>query len=453
MEDFKEEVRKIISDAVDEMFAAFADDFKGMTFTDLVRHTKDATDRLGSRLVSKIVELTDELYNERRDKHAIVIRNYKSRRLISELGELTINRRLYYDKAAGKYFFAADELLDMERCSRIEGGLKVRLISEAVQSSYGKASRRAGIDVSRQSIFNLLQRIPNSSLAAVADGYNEVNALYIEADEDHIHLRNGKSAEVKLVYVYEGRREVGRDRAELVGVKYFASVGGGDAIWSAVSDYVDFRYAVAYSNIRISGDGAGWIKSGLDKFPGATYRIDKFHVYKSVTDASGGDSNFRKLVIESIKNDDRDAVVKLYAKRWLDEQDNKSKRGRISDSLTYIDNNFEEIDLSAAYGCSAEGHVSHVLSDRMSSRPMAWSVNGADKMARLRAFLFNGGDFRSLIFANDKSAAELGRKHNNVPCRDVGNGDGTIPCGHIILSDEITEEVARILKSISFGKF
>ena len=31
-------------------------------------------------------------------------------------------------------------------------------------------------------------------------------------------------------------------------------------------------------------------------------------------------------------------------------------------------------------GCSAEGHVSHVLSDRLSSRPMAWSETGADRI-------------------------------------------------------------------------
>ena len=34
------------------------------------------------------------------------------------------------------------------------------------------------------------------------------------------------------------------------------------------------------------------------------------------------------------------------------------------------------------YGCSAEGHVSHMYSDRMSSRPMGWSEAGADAIMR-----------------------------------------------------------------------
>ena len=36
------------------------------------------------------------------------------------------------------------------------------------------------------------------------------------------------------------------------------------------------------------------------------------------------------------------------------------------------------------HGCSAEGHVSHIYSDRMSSRPMGWSTTNINNMSRLR---------------------------------------------------------------------
>jgi hypothetical protein len=42
-------------------------------------------------------------------------------------------------------------------------------------------------------------------------------------------------------------------------------------------------------------------------------------------------------------------------------------------------------------GCSAEGHVSHVLSDRLSSRPKGWSQTGADRMSKLRCYERNYG--------------------------------------------------------------
>ncbi|HZK43984.1 MAG TPA: UPF0236 family protein [Syntrophomonadaceae bacterium] len=41
--------------------------------------------------------------------------------------------------------------------------------------------------------------------------------------------------------------------------------------------------------------------------------------------------------------------------------------------------------------CSAEGHVSHILSSRLSSRPLGWCKTGVDQMARLRTFEANGG--------------------------------------------------------------
>ena len=48
-------------------------------------------------------------------------------------------------------------------------------------------------------------------------------------------------------------------------------------------------------------------------------------------------------------------------------------------------------------GCSAEGHVSHILSSRMSSRPMGWSRIDTDKIAHLRAYYYNGGNMLELV--------------------------------------------------------
>ena len=48
-------------------------------------------------------------------------------------------------------------------------------------------------------------------------------------------------------------------------------------------------------------------------------------------------------------------------------------------------------------GSSTESHVSHVLSERMSSRPMGWSKVGMAKMAELRAYYYNGGDMLELV--------------------------------------------------------
>lgn len=41
--------------------------------------------------------------------------------------------------------------------------------------------------------------------------------------------------------------------------------------------------------------------------------------------------------------------------------------------------------------------IVHVLASRMSSRPMGWSICGAEKMARLRAYHLNGEDMLELV--------------------------------------------------------
>ena len=41
--------------------------------------------------------------------------------------------------------------------------------------------------------------------------------------------------------------------------------------------------------------------------------------------------------------------------------------------------------------------MSHIYADRMSSRPLGWSREGVDKMARLRIYHANKGDMLELV--------------------------------------------------------
>ncbi len=83
----------------------------------------------------------------------------------------------------------------------------------------------------------------------------------------------------------------------------------------------------------------------------------------------------------------------------------ETKINAIKDSRRYIMNQCEGIknQYNKDYiGCSAEGHISHILADRLSSRPRAWSNIGVDQMSRLRVFKANGGDVYDLIINKQK---------------------------------------------------
>ena len=82
--------------------------------------------------------------------------------------------------------------------------------------------------------------------------------------------------------------------------------------------------------------------------------------------------------------------------------ENPNKQEKIQDAKRYILRNWNGIIIknnkgNEIIGCSAEGHVSHLLSDRMSSRPMGWTKHGVDVMSKLRAFKWNQGNLYDLV--------------------------------------------------------
>lgn len=230
-----------------------------------------------------------------------------------------------------------------------------------------------------------------------------MKTLYIEADEDHIHLQNGKSAIVKLVYVHEGARFVNIGRQQLINAHFFASATDStDTMWNNVADYVYKNYYGLKH--EIAGDGAAWIKSGLNYIPTAAFKLDKFHTCKAIRTAAYGDKRIAKMIIDAVKNEDRETIktgFKLLSSK-ADAQRDRVQRKTILENKQYILGNLDVIDMSNRNCCSAEGHVSHMLSARMSSRPMGWGAQGADRIARLRAFLFNDGNFEKLLNAQEK---------------------------------------------------
>ena len=93
---------------------------------------------------------------------------------------------------------------------------------------------------------------------------------------------------------------------------------------------------------------------------------------------------------------------------------------RVIESREYILSNWSAAKVrltekEGIIGCSAEGHVSHVLSSRMSSRPMGWSKIGADKMARLRDYYWNGGRMIELVREQRKELPKaVGAEENDI---------------------------------------
>lgn len=111
--------------------------------------------------------------------------------------------------------------------------------------------------------------------------------------------------------------------------------------------------------------------------------------------------NMRIYSWQDIHSLDKKMVLKTLTK-LTKETESMTKKESIKETRKYIKNNWEGIinRYNEDYiGCSAEGHVSHILADRLSSRPKGWSETGVDQMSRLRAFKANGGNIYKKLLA------------------------------------------------------
>lgn len=381
----------------------------GNGLSEIVAEIKKETDELGRGICTEILEALDKslLNDPNRKKEWHVERRNEENTIITKLGEITYERTYFKSKYGKGYRHLVDEILDIGVHTRIDDEVYAELAETSADLSYRKAGKNVGeVEISGQTAMKSVRKIEKLKLERTPLEKRIVEILYVEADEDHIALQSGKSAMPRLVYVHEGIDIQGRRR--LKSPYYLASLKGkpGD-LWQEVYEYIEDNYAVdKIKQIYLSGDGAAWIRQGLDYLPKAKFVLDKYHMNKYVTKATAHMKEYTSEIWNCINEPDLEGLGLVFNELYL-ATESESKRKEIKESWDYFGNNWDGIKIRSTeaaniVGCSAEGHNSHILASRMSSRPMGWSKDGADKMARLRAFKANDGKVIDFIKAQKK---------------------------------------------------
>ncbi len=125
------------------------------------------------------------------------------------------------------------------------------------------------------------------------------------------------------------------------------------------------------------------------------YHLQKYlvrltsHMKDSTDDAQ---RELREAIRKKTKAEFCEIVERL--KDALPEGQIESGTERLEASRDYILSNWSAARMRLLHkdrviGSSTEGHVSYVLSTRMSSRPMGWSRKGTGKITQLRAYYYN----------------------------------------------------------------
>ena len=387
---------------------------KPKDFHTLEKATKATTDAVAAMFMSNVLSSMDEkIYNCGYREGRYNVQRKGKRSLVSSVGDITFDCT-YYKRLFGKggYVSLLEEMMGLSKHERFTEEAEVMMLTETLKTSYSEAAKvlPSKSKITKTTVMNKVHQIADEIPYEAPKAKKECTYLFIEADEDHVAEQHGRWTKKednagfisRLAYVYEYKRETPgcKGRKELVNKFHFGGLYQGpkgiEKFWNNVNDFIEKTYETdKLQKIFISGDGAPWIKSGADYVAKAVFCADKFHLMKYINAASGQMLDEKDIAKEELWH----LLYKRSRKGFREYTDmmiaSANNAEPIEKLQTYVLNNWSAVMLSlhseVVDGCSAEGHVSHVLSDRLSSRPMGWSQTGADRMSKLRCYEKNYG--------------------------------------------------------------
>ena len=425
----------------------------GQTAEALLRVVKAET----CELLQTILAATDnEIANAKAERKAsglIVKERNVKRRLQTSLGELEYGRT-YYETREGERIYLLDHLIGVESYERVSKALCAKLVNLSAEMSYGKSVKVGEAEISRQTVSNKV-----NALAEVVRDVERVEEtpedLHLFADEDHVHLKDGRSVIVPLVTISEGIDTSNPKRHRLINPLHIAGYGmDAETFNDQVEACVNERYDLnQVKRIYIHGDGASRIVTLGERFPNAEHVLDGFHLEKYLKKL--GRYNGAAQRMGALRAALRDGNWKTYKKLLWNIYAMQTDKDKESSKavIRYLWNNRQAAHLrrdSNICGSCTESLVSHVLSERLSRTPLAWSEHGLTQMTMLVVYRKNGQavsakDIRVSLNHDEQSReAALRRngwnKYNNYMDRQLD----------LILSADWVSAFEK--EAVSFGK-
>lgn len=395
-------------------------------FSTFEETVNELTDHAAADFIGLTLTAADTLIRKSgKRKAGYTVQRSRNRTLISGVGDITFTHTLYKDQD-GKPRCLLDELLHLPNRERFTPAAEAKVLIEAEVHSYQHAAdsiQTKGQTITKTTVMNKVHSI-EKELPQMEEPPAEKKSceyLYIEADEDHIHRqKDGKEQGCfmgKLIYLFEGKEEVCKGRRKLISPFYFGGLyAGADQnanLWEGVDAYIRQHYDQdVLKCVYINSDGAGWIRAATNYVEKSKLVADRFHLMKYINRAARCTADKEALT----KGRFYKYIYKnrlLAAKKLLTRIKNhyEGSEGAIEECRKYLIGNWEYIQRAFhdkyVLGCSAEGHVSSVYSERMNSRPMGWSETGSDRMCRLRCFIRNYGAEKVIDLVNYRREQEV----------------------------------------------
>lgn len=388
-----------------------------VTSSKLLEVSKSKALELLSSLIDGLDRSIFSKKSERKRSGLKVKQRDRSRAYLTDLGWLNYSRSYYKDEINDSYCYPVDMMIGVSSRERISPTVSAALVQNAAFVPMRLSSNIVtGGDLSPQSVCNKVRSVDLLE-KPFPDSRRDIRELHIFADEDHVSLQNGRTKLVPLVTLSEGLRSTGKNRRRLINPVHFTSdISDIELLWKRVYAYADKAFNLrGVERVIIHGDGAGWIKRGLDEFGYAIFALDGFHLHKRLTpflSVAGSECIYELL------NEQRREDFELVARSIISGCKDATKKKTLNDNLKYVLNQWDGVVTRCAgevIGSCTEAQVSHVLSQRMSRNPMGWSDDGTNAMASLRVYVKNGGVVtREDFVRKEKRSSELSKHADEI---------------------------------------
>lgn len=357
----------------------------------------------------RIEELDELVFSNKNIRQGYFVqRKGDARTFETKHGTLTFHRRYYVSKDK-EYVYLTDKLLGIDSYDRVEKGLCANLCKTATETSYAKSSKLSCEGrVSKQTVMRLLRDVEEKPIE-IQETRNHIKEIHIQCDEDHVAMQDKSSSIVKMATIHEEIQKQGNSKRRYLPEKHIVSSQSyetNEEYWYRILDTINKKYGIREDDnplaVYIHGDGASWIKAGVGYVTNSHFVLDKYHFKQKLVKVSGNEESYIKLMWDAVRTNKIGKVrdmVDIFMNSEICTQE------VADDFFRYYLNNYEGIKIWKKLGPNkssscAEGLVSHILSERLSSRPKGWSNEGLDAVSRLRVHCLNGGDITAQDFTS-----------------------------------------------------
>lgn len=394
----------------------------GVTFKELEKNIFKWVCEIGQNFTREFLERYDQMLMKKRDRKKYRHKGLRQTTVKTVYGEVTYRRAVYEvtDEDGWKHFvYLLDETLELKQIGLISTNMAELLVKGVTEQSYracaAQVSEATGQTISAMGVWNVIQALGEKVCEEEKElteahkqgkvcGEKESPVLFEEADGVYIKLqgkdrRNSRQdkAEVKIGIAYDGWKQTGQARYQLVNKVVVAG-------FSHAKEFHAYREAAIAQTFNLdevcqrilNADGASWIKKVKDK--STCFQLDPFHRNKAVKEKIHN-KKAQKDILELLAEEDIEGVfhyLEVYKNSLSEEEEIKDAE----ELIRYYKNNKEGLLPYQSQGLelpenpegleyrnmgTMENHVWSVIAKRMKHNHTSWSKRGGNHLAKILA--------------------------------------------------------------------